>query len=131
MHPTEAGKAIAELKSYAVPWKGGVALACGRCQRKLRKTKHPALFAKVKKWMKKRPRRDTAPAELRVIDIPCQNICPKRGIVVCSPAQLNTHPARFSIIYSEEQMESFYNSLVLAASARQGAIDSALVEINC
>ncbi len=99
-----------ELKNYVVPWEGNLLLACKRCQKKLRKSRHSAGFAKVKKWIKARGRKEKSAIELRVIEVPCLKICPKNGVVVCSQAQLAASPARFSIVRSEKQLESLYRS---------------------
>jgi hypothetical protein len=97
------------LKTYPTPWEGNLILACRRCQKRLRKSEHAPAFAKLKKWLKTRARRDGLKKNaLHVVEIPCQKICPKGGVVVLGQSQLASRPAGFSIIRSEAQMESFY-----------------------
>jgi hypothetical protein len=96
-----------KIKTYPAPWEGDLILACRRCQRRLRKSGHEPAFAKLKKWLKKRSRKNASTPRLHLIEIPCQNICPKGGLVVCSQAQLAARPAGFSIIRSEFEMENF------------------------
>ncbi len=97
------------MTTYPTPWDTNLILACRRCQKRLRKTDNPPAFAKLKKWLKARARHEGAKKNpLHLIEIPCQKICPKAGVVVFSQPQLATHPASFSIIRNEAQMESFY-----------------------
>jgi hypothetical protein len=97
-------------KTHPTPWDTNLILACRRCQKRLRKSEHPPTFAKLKKWLKARARReDSRKNPLHLIEIPCQKICPKAGVLVISQPQLATHPAGFSIIRNEAQMESFYH----------------------
>lgn len=101
------------MKSYEAPWKGEVLLACKRCQKRLRKSKASPDFARLRKWIKWRQRRDpnSGVKPLHVIEIPCQKICPKKGIVILLQPHLAAQPARFSIICSEEQMRALYLSM--------------------
>jgi hypothetical protein len=96
-------------KTYPAPWDGNLILACRRCQKRLRKSDHPPAFAKLKKWLKARARQDGLKKNaLHVIEIPCQKICPKGGLVVLGQSQLASRPAGFSIIRNQAEMESFY-----------------------
>lgn len=96
------------MKNYDALWDGPLILACRRCQKRLRKSGHPPAFAKLRKWLKSRLRKDDRQKNaLHVIEIPCQKICPKGGVVCMSQSQLASRPAGFCIIHSESQMESF------------------------
>jgi hypothetical protein len=98
-------------KSHPPPWDTNLILACRRCQKRLRKTEHPPRFAKLKKWLKSRARREgLKKSPLHLIEIPCQKICPKAGLVLLTQSQLATHPTTFFIIQTKEQMETLYRN---------------------
>jgi Fe-S-cluster-containing hydrogenase component 2 len=86
------------MKSHPAPWSGEVLLACKRCQKKLRKSKASPEFARMRKWIKDRLRHEPWSAQkpgLHVIEIPCQKICPRNGIVVLRQSQLTERRAQF------------------------------------
>ncbi|AXC09624.1 hypothetical protein ACPOL_0239 [Acidisarcina polymorpha] len=112
----KAEKTESELKNYSAPWTGEVILACKRCQKKLRREKHPSEFSRLKKWFKNRGRQLPSTTAFHIIEIPCQNICPKHGVVVLSRPQLASRPPRFSILSSERQVERFYEALIAMKS---------------
>ena len=73
------------LEPVAAPWKG-VALVCRKCSRKLkggfgRKGKHD-LVRVLRDTLKDAGRR----RELRVIEVDCLGLCPKRAVTVIGPA---------------------------------------------
>ena len=98
------------LKSFSGPWlrKGGqLLLACGKCQRKLRDEDDPDGLVNLKKALKKRSRQIAGEFKPRlkliVIQTKCLKVCPKRGVAVCTQAQLAQ--GRGSIVRSREDVD--------------------------
>jgi ABC-type arginine transport system ATPase subunit len=110
MRPLSFNDNSSVARSYPAPWKGEIILACKRCQKRLRKSRPSARFARLRKWVHAKVRKDKLSAPVHLVEIPCQKICPKNGIVVCNRAQLSEQPARFSIISSGRQMRRFCNA---------------------
>ena len=90
------------LKSYSAPWKGEILLACGKCQRKLRKGEDIAGLGKLKKTLK-RARRG-----LFVIRTPCLDVCPKGGVTVCTAEQVAR--GEFSILRTAADVRTLARS---------------------
>ncbi len=86
----------APLRTFPGPWDGQILLACGKCQRKLRKHEDPARLGKLKKLLKH------AQPRLYVINTVCLDVCPKRGVTVCSAAQVAR--GEFSILRTTEDV---------------------------
>jgi predicted metal-binding protein len=93
------------LKDYAAPWQGEVIFACKRCQKRLRHHKHPSPISHLRRWLK--DRKSESHSAIHLIEIPCQNICPKKGIVAFGRAQLASRRPRFAIVSTEKQLERF------------------------
>ena len=93
------------LKSYKGPWKGQLLLACGKCQRKLRDDDEHGL-AKLKKALKQRSKKDAAGVPFVVIRTQCLKVCPKRGVAVCTQAQVGS--GRCSIVRTGADLDALY-----------------------
>ena len=108
MNQTVALDAPVRLKSYKGPWKGQLLLACGKCQRKLKKDdlgdEHG--LGKLRKALKQRSKRDEDGLELLVIKTQCLKVCPKRGVAVCTRAQIGA--GRCSIVRTSEDVDALY-----------------------
>jgi hypothetical protein len=76
------------LRSYSLPKRGTLLLACGKCQRRLKHDGDPANIASLKKAAKKITRETQPDLRLRVLKVPCLKLCPRDGITVCTPAQV-------------------------------------------
>ncbi|RXH58501.1 hypothetical protein [Granulicella sibirica] len=108
MNQTVALDAPVRLKSYEGPWKGQLLLACGKCQRKLKKDEFGDEhgLGKLKKALRQRSRRDEAGLQLLVIRTQCLSVCPKRGVAVCTQAQVGT--GRCTIVRTGEDVDALY-----------------------
>ena len=108
MNQTVALDAPVTLKSYKGPWKGQLLLACGKCQRKLKKDdlgdEHG--LGKLSKALKHRSKRDEGGLELLVIKTQCLKVCPKRGVAVCTRAQVGS--GRCSIVRTGDDVDALY-----------------------
>jgi hypothetical protein len=94
---------VSTLQAYPIPWKGQVLLACGKCQKKLKRSDGAA---KLSKALKKRARRDEDGLKLRVIEVSCLKMCPKGGVTVCTQAQLGRNEC--SIVRNRADVDSLY-----------------------
>ena len=93
----------AGLKSYSFPWQGQILLACGKCQRKLRKSGDPSGLGKLKKTLKKsRP-------GIFVIRTPCLDVCPKGAVTVCTGEQAAR--GEFSILQNEHDLDALLRGI--------------------
>ena len=101
------------LRVYPAPWKGEVLFACRKCQGKMKPSGSPAL-AKVKKWFKRRAKKDKA-APVRVIQLPCVDLCPKDGVTIFSRRHLASEPAGLCIARTEADLERLYCELTEVA----------------
>ncbi|GAC1336630.1 MAG: hypothetical protein NVSMB18_00120 [Acetobacteraceae bacterium] len=77
---------MSTIPSVPAPWQG-VALVCGKCSRKLKggfgkKGKHD-LRSTLRDALKDAGRR----RELRVVEVDCLGLCPKRAVSVIGPFQ--------------------------------------------
>ena len=79
------------LRSYELPLKGQLLLACGKCQRKLKKGDDPEGLASFKKLLKKAAKQSPTAPRIHILRVPCLDMCPKAGIAVCTPAQVARH----------------------------------------
>jgi hypothetical protein len=108
------------MQSYPIPWKGQLVLACGKCQKKLKRNKTKDGSAKLSKALKKRGQRDEDGLKLRVIEVGCLKMCPKGGITVCTQGQLGRNEC--SIVRTQADLDSLYeqckhqHSITLRAS---------------
>ncbi len=94
---------IVSRPTYQIPWKGQLVLACGKCQKKLKRSDG---VAKLSKALKKRARRDEDGPKLRVIEVSCLKMCPKGGVTVCTQAQLGRNEC--SIVRNRADVDSLY-----------------------
>ena len=90
---TETTKTLVQprVKSFVAPWtrKGKqLLLACGKCQRKLKDDGDEAGLAKLRKAVKRRAKASQLGVEFNVLTIKCLKVCPKKGVAVCTQAQL-------------------------------------------
>ena len=79
------------VKSFIGPWtrKGKqLLLACGKCQRKLKDDGDQAGLAKLRKAVKHRAKASRLSVEFNVLTTKCLKVCPKKGVAVCTQAQL-------------------------------------------
>ncbi len=104
MNPTEPSA----LRGYKAPWRGELILACSKCQKKLKKRKHSAGFASLKKWFKRRSKADNDAPEVRIVGIDCIKLCPKAGVTISTQHQLGATGREVSIIRSEADLEQLY-----------------------
>ena len=88
------------LKTYPAPWEGRLILACKKCQKKLKGDDDLRALAKLKKAVKRHNK--SHPAEiLHVINVPCMDLCPRKGITICDPLE----PHRISVLRSDVDLE--------------------------
>jgi hypothetical protein len=90
------------MQSYPIPWRGQLVLACGKCQKKLKRSKG----AKLSKALKRRGRRDQQGIKLRVVEVACLKMCPKGGITVCTQDQVGRNEC--SIVRNRADVDSLY-----------------------
>jgi hypothetical protein len=107
------------LRSYKAPWRGELLLACTKCQRKLKKHKGTKTFANVKKWFKRRGKKDDGAPEVRVVGIDCIKLCPKAGVTIARQHQLGDLGGEVSILRSEADLEDVYTLISASQSARK------------
>jgi hypothetical protein len=86
------------MRSYPIPRRGQLVLACGKCQKKLKR--------KLNKALKKRARQDEDRVRLRVVDVPCMKMCPKGGITVCTQGQVGRNEC--SIVRTRADVDGLY-----------------------
>src|ERR1700761_6051211 len=86
------------MKSYPIPRKGQLVLACGKCQKKLKR--------KLSKALMKRARQDEDRMRLRVVEVPCMKLCPKGGITVYTPGQVGRNEC--SIVRTRTDVDELY-----------------------
>jgi predicted metal-binding protein len=70
-------------RSYPVPWRGRILLACQKCQKKLKKHADVESLGRLKKVVKHHNSGCPENAGLHVVNVPCMKLCPKGGVVVC------------------------------------------------
>jgi predicted metal-binding protein len=93
------------LRSYNLPLKGQLLLACGKCQRKLQQGENHKLSS-LKKLLKRQAKQDPVSLRLHVLKVPCLKLCPKNGVTVCTPAQVARHAC--SIVRSVDDVTALY-----------------------
>lgn len=105
---TATPEAPIALKSYKGPWKGQLLLACGKCQKKLKDDdlEDAHGLAKLKKALKQRSKRDDSDLQLIVIKTQCLKVCPRRGVAVCTQAQVGA--GRCSIVRTSTDVDALY-----------------------
>jgi predicted metal-binding protein len=96
------------LRIYREPWKGQLVLACGKCQKKLKKNGGKQGVASLKKSLKQRSHTDPA-LRLRVATISCLKLCPKGGVTVCTQGQVGR--GECSIVYTQEDVDKLYATI--------------------
>jgi hypothetical protein len=77
-------------------------LACGKCQKKMKRS----WGAKLSKALKKRAKRDENGLRLSVVEVDCLKMCPKDGITVCTQGQLGRNEC--SIVRTRADVDSLY-----------------------
>ena len=97
-------KGEGELRVYPAPWKGQLLLACGKCQKKLRRAGERTEVAKIKKAMKARAKLEGG--RLRVIEVSCLKLCPKGGVAVCTQGQMAEGSC--SIVWTGKDLNALY-----------------------
>ncbi len=103
----EVGRAVeGELRSYELPLKGQLLLACGKCQRKLKHGDDPAGLSSLKKLLKRASKAEVDGMRLHVLKVPCLKMCPKGGVTVCTAAQVARHEC--AILRSAEDAADLY-----------------------
>ena len=88
------------LKTYPVPWKGQIILACRKCQKKLRGDHGLQAMAKLKKTIRQH-NKEHPHQLLHVINVGCMDLCPKEGVTVCGVRGQN----QLRILRSQEDVE--------------------------
>ncbi len=97
------------LRSYELPLKGQLLLACGKCQRKLKKGDDPEGLASFKKLVKKTAKQSPTAPRIHILRVPCLDMCPKGGLTVCTPAQVAHHEC--SILRTQDDITTLVESL--------------------
>jgi len=97
------------LRSYPLPLRGDLLLACGKCQRKLKHGEDPEGLSSLKKLLKKQGKQDGV--RLHVLKVPCLKMCPKGGVTVCTPAQVARHEC--SIVRDADEVADLYSQLMV------------------
>ena len=83
---------VSPLKTYPPTWQGELLLACRKCQKKLKHEDRG--LSRLKKTVSRRNK--AAPGqELRVVNVPCMDLCPKGGVTVCLPER---SPVRLAVL---------------------------------
>jgi len=116
--PPETEKTPSPLRHYRAPWKGQLVLACAKCQKRLRRHEGNSKLQKFRKVLQAA----AEPARVRVLDVPCLKLCPKRGVAVCTQEQIGR--GECSIVWTEEDVEQLARECQRAAKAtsdRDGA----------
>ncbi len=90
------------VRSYPAPWKGQLVLVCRECQKRLKHGPEHKGLAKLNKMLKKRAHEDGL--GLHVVDVSCLKLCPKGGVTVCTPWQLERNEC--SIVRSRADLDS-------------------------
>lgn len=87
-------------KTYPAPWNGQLILACGKCQKKLKRDHNLRALAKLKKTVK-RHNKEHPDQPLHVINVPCMDLCPKDAVTICCPAH---DSSRLSLLRTAEDL---------------------------
>jgi hypothetical protein len=90
-----------EQRTYPAPWQGQLLLACKKCQKRMKKDHGPKDLANLKKTLKARNKHSDNP--LHVLPMGCVDLCPKKGVVVCLPAQSESS---LRILWSSEDLDA-------------------------
>ncbi len=98
------------LKTHPAPWRGQLLLACGKCQRKLKRGKDTHRLGKLKKALGKRAKAAGNPVVLLIINTRCLKICPRDGVAVCTQAQIGL--GLCSILRSGTDADLLYSQIV-------------------
>jgi len=93
-----------DIKSYPPTWEGDLLLACRKCQKKLTDEPGMRALAKLKKTIKRHNKTHPAPP-LRVMNVPCMDLCPKGAVTICLPA---AKQAMLFVLRSERQIDELY-----------------------
>ena len=94
------------LRSYDLPLKGQLLLACGKCQRKLKKGDDPEGLGSLRKLLKQQAKADPLAIRLRILRVPCLKMCPKGGVTVMTAGQVERHEC--SIVRTAEDVADLY-----------------------
>ncbi len=97
------------LRSYELPLRGRILLACGKCQRKLKDDPEHDL-ASLKKLVKKAGKEAAKGEGIRMVKVPCLKMCPKAGITVMTPAQVGR--AECSILCSKSDVATLCENML-------------------
>ena len=110
------------MKTFRAPWKGQLVLACGKCQRKLKRGNDEYGLSKLKKAFRVRRRESENRLGLLVINTPCLKICPKDGVAVCSRSQVGK--GLCSVLRSGTDIDTFYELCVADERVLHGTLGS-------
>ena len=102
----ESGAGPEGLKSYTGKWQGRLLLACGKCQRKIRRSGKSEGLGKLRKSLKQLGKAHDSAVRLKVIQTDCLKVCPKGGVVVCT--QTDFVRGQFSILRDDEDVAGIY-----------------------
>ena len=87
------------LKTHPPTWAGELLLACRKCQKKLKHEDRG--LSRLKKTVKRR-NKGSPGRELRVVNVPCMDVCPKGGVTVCL---LERSPVRLAVLRDVGDLE--------------------------
>lgn len=99
------------LRTYASRYTGGVLLACGKCQRKLKRAGDHTEAAKLRKSLKKLARQNGS-EPIHVIAVSCLKLCPKGAVTVCTPQNLASIPPTLTLIRTPDDIAALYRQTV-------------------
>jgi hypothetical protein len=94
------------LRLYPARWTGQPLLVCRKCQKKLKRSKHPA--AKLKKFLRKLGGEDPFPTRFHILPVACMKLCPRGGVAVCTRDQIQNAPPALIILRTRQDVASLY-----------------------
>jgi hypothetical protein len=114
MKTADPSRRQSTLRSYPGPWKGQLLLACGKCQRKLKKSQADD-FISLKKLLTRERKKHSDGLRLRVLNVPCLKMCPRDAVTVCTPAQVACREC--CIVRIPEDIATLYQQCGLEGSS--------------
>lgn len=96
------------LKAYASPWDGRLILACKKCQKKMKEHPEHGALARLKKAIKEK---QSGGERIHVLNVPCMDVCPKRGVAVVDPRQRRKG---LYILRDEDDLDGLIESLAIS-----------------
>ena len=104
------------LRGYDAPGELQLVQVCEKCERRLRKDGRNRDIPRLKRVLQACATTSDQPIALRVLEVPCMNVCPEGGVTACTGGQATGQPARLSVIRTPDDVLKLYDSLVRSAS---------------